>query len=46
LFEKKPSRSFSRIPILKTKYSIFRTYLTVPWVPRPEYRQLVNSINE
>jgi hypothetical protein len=46
LFGNEPVSRFSRVPILKTRGSILRTYLTIPWVPPPRYADLVNSIDK
>ena len=40
-----PLFRFSRIPVYKTKRSIVRNYLTLPWVPPPKYADLVNNID-
>jgi hypothetical protein len=32
--------------VLNTKKSLFRVFLTIPWVPVPQFEDLVNYINE
>jgi len=44
-FDGKFKLRFSRVPIHKTKSSIVRCYLTVPWVPQPTYEDLVNGVD-
>jgi hypothetical protein len=46
MFDTKHRLSFSRIPLLRSKITIYRVYLTIPFCPAPELDDLVNMIHE
>jgi len=46
MFGRNSRMTWSRILLLKSKINLFRTYLTVPWCPRPKYADLLNQINQ
>lgn len=44
LFTKQARTTYSYMPLLQDRFVLYRTYLTIPWSPKPTYADVLNRV--